>query len=154
MPGKKGQTKAPNAKVLRNAYHAYIKGKRNDPNKAVPESVYIGICADINDMMLRALIDGEIYEFPLNNRLGKFAVYKRKPKHILKRVNWKLTNELGHLVYHDNRHTSGYYCTFKWRKAKTTYNRDKVTFQLMRKYDNYMSKRFGNREVDYPVKWK
>lgn len=151
MPGKKGRTRAPNAKVLRDVYHSYIKGKRSDPKLGVAEPVFIGVCTMINELMITSIIEGKLTEVAPIASMGKFTAVKRAVKYNKLRVDWKKTQEYGKLMYHDNRHTKGFYCTFKWVKPKRNLGRIAMNFKILSKYDKLMSNLFGSNKVDYPV---
>lgn len=151
MPGKKGKSRAPNAKVLRDVYLSYIKGKRSDPKLGVTEPVFIGVCTMINELMITSIIEGKVTEAAPIASMGKFMAVKRTMKYNKLRVDWKKTQDFGKLMYHDNRHTKGYYCTFKWVKPKRNLGRLVMNFKILRKYDKLMSDLFGSNKVDYPV---
>ncbi len=153
---KKGKTKAPNAKTLRHAYYRYIKGVPTDSAYRVPEAVYTGICASINEQMMKAVIELDVMEYSLGPYIGKLMPVKRKTSTEKQRVNWNLSKKYGKLIYHDNRHTNGFYCSLVWMKSNVLPSKKFVKFQPLRRHDRYMSNLFAAKKIDYPAhksKW-
>lgn len=150
---KRRTRRIPNCLTLRDAHRAYLKTIKGGTVYDVPQGVYAGVCRALNERMVESIIDGTTLEASLGPRLGKFVIVKRKTPSLPSkmRVDWKRTKELGALIYYENEHTKGYYCTFKWRKSRIMPNRDKYFFQLIRRHDLKMSEYFRTGRVDYPV---
>lgn len=151
---RKRATKIVTDYTLRDAYRKYLKSIDKNTVYNVPETTYTGVCAFINDKMINCVIEGKTIDFYIAPYLGSFSAEKRKTPIVESnmRINWKLTKEYGVKIYHDNRHTNGYYCKFRWLRSKVAKNNREYFFRLLRKHDRYMSELFATGKVDYPLK--
>ncbi len=82
-------------------------------------SVFASVLRDANITIVNELLLAQEIKFP--NTLGYFRIKKSKMSfkdtNTLK-INWKLTKETGHKVYHTNDHRNNYKYKFYWHKQR------------------------------------
>lgn len=81
------------------------------------EQEYKDINKEFWDLMSDALIEQELISYILPFRMGTIKIVKRKTNPNRRKVDFHKTKLYGRTIYHNNRHTHGYYATFYFRKA-------------------------------------
>lgn len=79
------------------------------------KSALVEICKDFNKLVINAMIyEGFIFSLPY--QLGTLSIRKNKTNPNRKRLNFNLTKKYNKKIYHDNRHSDGFYGKFHWSK--------------------------------------
>ena len=122
--------------VIRDLYVHYRESTREKGNVEVNQSIFSKVLKDFNAAIIDEIVYNA-YEFRLPHRLGSLRVKKIKQKIKLTEdgkldtsnlaPNWKATMDLWgrnpkakeekKLIFHTNKHTSGYYFRWFWNKS-------------------------------------
>lgn len=91
--------------------------------------LYQAVNRRINELVAESLIMGEMHKLILPERLGEIEIVKRRtPKGANRAVDYKKTKELGHVVYHNNRHSNKYFAKFKYDRYKAVFTNKSIYF--------------------------
>lgn len=93
-------------------------------------------------------------ELTLPYRLGTVRIAKYKPKTYTGKslsVNYKLSKEVGHKVYHLNEHSDGYKYRLYWHKdLKSNYSIYRYSLNLVRAAKRELAQIIKHKLTDYP----
>lgn len=137
--------------IAQNDFYQYYKQLAIKKNKTyVDQKLHSNILKDANLLIRnKILYEGQRIHFPY--RLGELFIQKyentftddNKKKW---KIDWKKTNELGHVVYFESKY--GY--KWKWDKKKALFKGKKLyTFKACRKASRLVSDAINNKNLDY-----
>lgn len=109
---------------------------------------FVLVCKTFNHLFIRSLIEtGNIYRIP--QKLGRLSIRKRKTVHKRKMnvIHYFLTGEK---IFHNNRHSEGYYVRFHWEKKSPFMlinNKNMVKFTATRFHKRFLSQAIKERNT-------
>lgn len=137
------------SKTIKDAYKAYAKENKNDPDFAVDYTTYRKVCLAFNAKISESIILNAA-EFKLYGGLGSIRIKKMKASKTQKRVDWERTKESNIKVYHLNFHTDEHYYRWHWNRHKSRFkNRSAYSFTPIRKNKRELAKLLKENSVDY-----
>lgn len=103
-------TKEKNKLTIKDIYQRHTKLDKVD------STLYLEVVWKFHEILSKLLIEtGK--EAKLPRRLGTLQIKKRETKDT-KKIDFHATKIHGVTIYHDNKHSEGYYGTFVWNKNK------------------------------------
>lgn len=133
-------------------YYEYYINSIDSSLYYVEKTVYKAIILDFFKEIQRLLLV-EAKSVKLPARLGRIQIIKKRPKSWLtssKPIDFKLSRELGMLVYHLNEHSDGFKYRLHWDKKESNM-KNKTRYQMIMCRDNKrgLAKLIKTRQQDY-----
>jgi|1_EtaG_2_1085319.scaffolds.fasta_scaffold00175_6 hypothetical protein len=129
------------------AYKFYKAQCEMIDEKALDERAFKQVCYAFNKAAVANAIEGFHTQFP--HKMGFLRVVRKKPEVERLAVDFQATKELGKTIFHDNKHSDGWYGEWSWGKMNIlTPNMLHYSFKPTRALKKLITKAF-RKEGNY-----